>query len=523
MRIDRSRIKKSTSEVPAECQALIDRLRSCSQKELLEELKKIETWTFGKCELYHWIDILDLCDSILEKAAARVSPKSWQLACDLPGNEEIKELLQWVLYFTTLLIEHSFSRHLYNSVEHLLTLLSSCDLQVVLSVLNLLYMFSKRSNFIARLAPEMRNVLLRCLTYLAESWGGKENGFGLADCSYEFHCPSSATTVHFEYYADEAAHGASQTSCIHLDNVDDLDKTPAEIMDGLIEAFKVPKDGQMMLYTHIRLAYSFSDYDRRLKCVQARLQALSVLLYSNTFSDTNVLLYPGILDELVELLELNDPALVDIRSAALRTLTSIIHLDRSPHLPKKPGSRLNNIIDVTGAGMYHGFLPQLVRNCISSLTSDSADSQEQFPLALATALFSFLYHLASYEAGGEALVSCGMMECLLRVINWPGTELEHITFVTRAVRVIDLITNIDMQVFQTHGGLSSFISRLEMEIAICRREQPFEIVVDCEGTSQDTHVESDTGLDEEMMRIAVDSDSSSLSCAKESTDRKSVV
>ena len=59
-----------------------------------------------------------------------------------------------------------------------------------------------------------------------------------------------------------------------------------------------------------------------------------------------------------------------------------------------------------------------------------------------------------------------------------------------------------------------------MEIAICRREQPFEIVVDCEGTSQDTHVESDTGLDEEMMRIAVDSDSSSLSCAKESTSGK---
>ena len=36
---------------------------------------------------------------------------------------------------------------------------------------------------------------------------------------------------------------------------------------------------------------------------------------------------------------------------------------------------------------------------------------------LATALFSFLYHLASYEAGGEALVSCGMMESLLKVIN----------------------------------------------------------------------------------------------------------
>lgn len=88
----------------------------------------------------------------------------------------------------------------------------------------------------------------------------------------------------------------------------------------------------MLLFTHLRLAHSFSDHGLRLKCVQARLQALSVLLYSN--SDAHGLLYPGLLDELVQLLELDNPGLVEIRSAALRTLTSIIHLDRSPHLPK---------------------------------------------------------------------------------------------------------------------------------------------------------------------------------------------
>lgn len=147
---------------------------------------------------------------------------------------------------------------------------------------------------------------------------------------------------------------------------------------------------------------------------------------------------------------------------------------------RKPGSRLNNIIDVTGASQYHGFLPVLVRSCISSLTrqnpvskippeksiiqsdasstnkfettseeksesdedlsdknvdsndvelplDSSVDQNSYFPLPLATALFSFLYHLASYDSGGEALVSCGMMESLLQVINWHGQELEHIT------------------------------------------------------------------------------------------------
>lgn len=86
------------------------------------------------------------------------------------------------------------------------------------------------------------------------------------------------------------------------------------------------------------------------------------------------------------------------------------------------------IIDVTGAAFYHGLLPALVRTCISSLTT-AKDPSNPFPLPLATALFSFLYHLASYEAGGEALVSCGMMESLLRVINWPGQDYEHITVI----------------------------------------------------------------------------------------------
>ena len=82
--------------------------------------------------------------------------------------DQDKELLLWVLHFTTLLIEHSFSRHLYNSMEHLITLLSSCDMNVVLGVLNLLYMFSKRSNFITRLNTDKRQALLNRLTHLAE-------------------------------------------------------------------------------------------------------------------------------------------------------------------------------------------------------------------------------------------------------------------------------------------------------------------------------------------------------------------
>lgn len=138
-----------------------------------------------------------------------------------------------------------------------------------------------------------------------------------------------------------------------------------------------------------------------------------------------------------------DFVLQDIKAASLRTLTSIVHLERTP--------KLSNIIDCTGTASYHGFLPVLVRNCIQAMigenvaktlltciTDNGCDAQENgtikmevclltfdfyfldplmepYPHQFATALFSFLYHLASYDAGGEALVSCGMMEALLKV------------------------------------------------------------------------------------------------------------
>ena len=50
----------------------------------------------------------------------------------------------------------------------------------------------------------------------------------------------------------------------------------------------------------------------------------------------------------------------EVKASCLRALTSMIHLERDP--------RLGAIIEATGASTYHGFLPSLVRECITSLT-----------------------------------------------------------------------------------------------------------------------------------------------------------
>ncbi|XP_040178869.1 E3 ubiquitin-protein ligase HUWE1 isoform X9 [Rana temporaria] len=475
MKVDRTKLKKTPTEAPADCRSLIDKLKVCTDEQLLLELQQIKTWNIGKCELYHWVDLLDRFDGILADAGQTVENMSWMLVCDRPEKEQLKALLLAVLNFTALLIEYSFSRHLYSSIEHLTTLLASSDMQVVLAVLNLLYVFSKRSNYITRLASEKRTPLLSRLQHLAESWGGKENGFGLAECCKDMQMskyPPSATTLHFEFYAEpgsevkvEKRTSSNTLHYIHIEELDKISESPSEIMESLTKLHSIPKDKQMLLFTHIRLAHGFSNHKKRLQAVQARLHAISILVYSNALQESaNSILYNGLIEELVDVLQITDKQLMDIKAASLRTLTSIVHLERTP--------KLSSIIDCTGTASYHGFLPVLVRNCIQAMIDPT---MEPYPHQFATALFSFLYHLASYDAGGEALVSCGMMEALLKVIKFLGDEQDQITFVTRAVRVVDLITNLDMAAFQSHSGLTIFIYRLEHEVDLCRKECPFVI------------------------------------------------
>ncbi|XP_058569374.1 E3 ubiquitin-protein ligase HUWE1 isoform X8 [Neofelis nebulosa] len=490
MKVDRTKLKKTPTEAPADCRALIDKLKVCNDEQLLLELQQIKTWNIGKCELYHWVDLLDRFDGILADAGQTVENMSWMLVCDRPEREQLKMLLLAVLNFTALLIEYSFSRHLYSSIEHLTTLLASSDMQVVLAVLNLLYVFSKRSNYITRLGSDKRTPLLTRLQHLAESWGGKENGFGLAECCRDLHMmkyPPSATTLHFEFYADPGAEvkiekrtTSNTLHYIHIEQLDKISESPSEIMESLTKMYSIPKDKQMLLFTHIRLAHGFSNHRKRLQAVQARLHAISILVfispfavYSNALQESaNSILYNGLIEELVDVLQITDKQLMEIKAASLRTLTSIVHLERTP--------KLSSIIDCTGTASYHGFLPVLVRNCIQAMIDPSMDP---YPHQFATALFSFLYHLASYDAGGEALVSCGMMEALLKVIKFLGDEQDQITFVTRAVRVVDLITNLDMAAFQSHSGLSIFIYRLEHEVDLCRKECPFVIKPKIQRTS----------------------------------------
>lgn len=76
----------------------------------------------------------------------------------------------------------------------------------------------------------------------------------------------------------------------------------------------IAEDKRILLYTYIRLAHSFPNYEKRKLFVQTRLQSLSILVYSGAIQEhANNLLYDGLIEELVDVLTVNVPPLPEIK------------------------------------------------------------------------------------------------------------------------------------------------------------------------------------------------------------------
>ena len=58
------------------------------------------------------------------------------------------------------------------------------------------------------------------------------------------------------------------------------------------------------------------------------------------------------------------------------------------------------------------------------------------------------------------------------ILNFSAHVYIYIQLVTRAVRVIDLITGLDISAFHSLGGWDKMLNRLEMEVSQCKEDAP---------------------------------------------------
>lgn len=75
---------------PEPCKQLIERITSASDDAALyNAIQSVQSWEFGKSELYHWVNVLDRFDDVMERSCKPVGGNKWNLACDQSENHQV--------------------------------------------------------------------------------------------------------------------------------------------------------------------------------------------------------------------------------------------------------------------------------------------------------------------------------------------------------------------------------------------------------------------------------------------------
>uniref|UniRef100_A0A914LPH2 UBA domain-containing protein n=1 Tax=Meloidogyne incognita TaxID=6306 RepID=A0A914LPH2_MELIC len=158
-------------------------------------------------------------------------------------------------------------------------------------------------------------------------------------------------------------------------------------------------------------------------------------------------------------------ALADtLKTEALKTLASIVFLEKT--------KKIQFIVDTLGLKTYHGFCPSLLRNCIERLKAGKLEANGDLSASFVTSLFSLVYHVAGFEYGGTALNRSSLVPVLLGVVKTYSLPEQYISYVTRSVRIIDILTGIDVAQFNSNGGTDAIIKRFSHEVDQCKTQIP---------------------------------------------------
>lgn len=95
--------------------------------------------------------------------------------------------------------------------------------------------------------------------------------------------PASATTLHFEFYAENPSVSETSTTAgaslpstkkigqtnlvtyIHIENIDELGDTPAQIMNDLLKVYNVPQERQVRMFRfYLFVQFSTAEKAKRL-------------------------------------------------------------------------------------------------------------------------------------------------------------------------------------------------------------------------------------------------------------------
>ena len=447
------------------------------------------------------------------------SRKDLQLLA-LPSDEREPfpvEACLWILKATNVILDNCTNRHMYESTEHLSSLLACDDTDVALAALRLLASATRRtpgsrSNRF-RAERTLRSRLLALCGGLSDGVGAGRDaaddgaptrvfglcvGGGVSDgrVASTREESSSSVAMHFEFYspggADEMLGDlGSPGSRTIAASVSELSKgRDHDVTTHLAEMNRVPSGLRFSLFARVRLAKLASSPERG-KAAEAtlhRLLAFTVLLQSDrsdaasdaASDDALGLVFlaepqPEFIGELLRVLRLESegvpPAVVE---TSLRVLAALVH-DRSHQL---------SVIAAMRRGGHASVLAALVSSAVTRLTEapcapfgatltaaklpkleiDAINKDADAPVPLAEALVSLLSTLVVSHTGCLFLRDVSLLPVLMPLLR--NRNPRHVHIVSHAVHVLEIFMDYAAAAaaaFRELGGMEILVERLKLE------------------------------------------------------------
>ncbi|KAI7900225.1 uncharacterized protein BX663DRAFT_554130 [Cokeromyces recurvatus] len=410
----------------------------------LDQISKwanLDSWSFPKGDFLQYIDVLNRFDTILNSVC-----EMHELNDSIqkkPFNNDTKEMVLAILNFSRLLYENCKNRSLYNSYEHLNSLLNTTDIDILRAVLQLLMKESLRLNTSRTVQPNFK--------ISQDKIRGLISGGSISELISKNYITNNKITMSF-YREDQ--------DCNESLKVIDAEIIPNKYTDH--ELFwqladeHMPKIYHFELLNRIRMINHATERSVREQLLIIRFLLITIIVHTmpETIAQNKIFIYePHLVSQLVQLITYDNDISIDIQTYALYTLRGI-----AMHRAK-----ITEVLTAFNASANHGILLHILRQLSQFNTN--------YTMEFLDAFFILIKYLLQSPVGSAMFMSAGITTTLVEVINHSGNmDSIYTKSLVKVIRLLDTIINnisSSFSSFLSVNGLDSLLKAVQVRVDYC--------------------------------------------------------